>query len=166
LKTPGMKIRNPKQRGEWAELRFMAKAAELGFKLNKPFGDSAPYDVVIDLDDRFVRVQVKCTYSRIRERNPHRRRGTFIALLRSPRHPYQLSDFEYLAVYVIPKDAWYIIPAAIALAKGSVCVRPGCSANRFERYREGWHLLGGFENTDHPRDTLLEPRSCRMESHP
>jgi hypothetical protein len=32
-----MKIRLPKERGEWAELRFMTKATEHGFKLTKPW---------------------------------------------------------------------------------------------------------------------------------
>jgi hypothetical protein len=30
LKTPGMNVRHPKQRGEWVEFRFMSKAGELG----------------------------------------------------------------------------------------------------------------------------------------
>ena len=54
-----MDIRNHKKRGHWAELRFMAKAAELGFQLNTPLGDTAQYDVVINLGGRFIRVQVK-----------------------------------------------------------------------------------------------------------
>ena len=155
MKTSGMKIRNPKQRGEWAELRFMAKAAEFGFQLNKPFGDSTRYDVVIDLGERFVRVQVKSTYCRTRERKPKQNRSAFIAMLRSQQcQRYQLSDFDYLAVYVIPKDVWCIIPAVIALAKRSVCVRPGDAANKYERYREAWHLLH-----DRPQDAPQEPGS-------
>ena len=50
-----------KQRGEWAELLFMTLAAERGFRVAKPWGDSAPYDVVVEREGRFLRVQVKCT---------------------------------------------------------------------------------------------------------
>jgi hypothetical protein len=143
LKTPGMYIRHPKQRGEWVELCFMSRAAELGFKLNRPFGESTQYDVVIDLGDHLVRVQVKSTYCQLHRPQSKHKHGTFVASLRpySRRHPYKLSDFEYLAFYVIPKDVWCIIPAVVALERGSICVRPGDKHNKYERYREAWHLL-------------------------
>jgi hypothetical protein len=142
-KTPGMNIRYPKQRGEWAELCFMAKAAGLGFKLNRPFGESTQYDVVVDLGSRFVKVQVKSTWHQPHRRMSKRKQGVFRAAMRPWSRPqrYQLSDFDYLAFYVIPKDVWYIIPAAIALARRSLCVRPGDRDNKYERYREAWHLL-------------------------
>jgi len=120
----------------------MAKAAGYGFHLNKPFGESACYDVVVDLGNRFVRVQVKSTYCRVRSAHRSRSRTAFLAPLRSRKcKPYQLSDFEFLAVYVIPKDIWYIIPAAVALRHRSVCMRPGDPRNPYEKYREAWHLL-------------------------
>ena len=61
MKSPGLSIRHAKQRGEWAELRFSTRAIELGFRVSKPWADSAPYDLVIDYRGRFRRVQVKCT---------------------------------------------------------------------------------------------------------
>ena len=56
-----MSIRHAKARGEWAELRFMTRATELGFRAAKPWGDSAPYDIATEHRGRFRRVQVKCT---------------------------------------------------------------------------------------------------------
>jgi PD-(D/E)XK endonuclease len=56
-----MSIRHAKTRGEWAELRFITRALELGFRVSKPWGDSAPYDLATDHRGRFQRVQVKCT---------------------------------------------------------------------------------------------------------
>ena len=61
MKTSGMDIRDTKKRGQWAELRFMSKAIELGFQLAKPLGDTAQYDAVLDLGGRFISVQVKST---------------------------------------------------------------------------------------------------------
>ncbi|HEY3971898.1 MAG TPA: hypothetical protein VGM18_02775 [Candidatus Sulfotelmatobacter sp.] len=37
-----MHIRHSKARGEWAELRFMTRATELGFRVTKPWGETAP----------------------------------------------------------------------------------------------------------------------------
>lgn len=46
-----------KQRGEWAELCFMARAAGRGLSVTRPHGDSASYDVGIEHNGRYVRVQ-------------------------------------------------------------------------------------------------------------
>jgi len=53
-----------KEQGEWAELCFMAKAAGMGLKVLRPFGDSSSYDVGVELPDRILRVQVKSTSGR------------------------------------------------------------------------------------------------------
>ena len=58
-----------------------------------------------------------------------------------PNHRYQQSDFDYLAVYCIPRDIWYIIPWAVACGKQSICVCPGDKQNQWEHYREAWYLL-------------------------
>jgi hypothetical protein len=54
-----MKIKHAKKRGEWAELKFMAAAAEQGLCVTKPWGETAQYDFVVEHKARFVRVQVK-----------------------------------------------------------------------------------------------------------
>jgi len=41
-----------KERGEWAELRFMARAAERGLAVSRPHGDSASYDVGVEHNGR------------------------------------------------------------------------------------------------------------------
>jgi hypothetical protein len=61
MPNPGPHIPHPKLRGEWAELRFRLRAAELGLILARPCGDNAPYDFVVDHHGHFLRVQVKCT---------------------------------------------------------------------------------------------------------
>jgi len=148
LKSAGLRIRNPKERGEWAELRFMAKAAELGFKLTKPWGDSAPYDIAIERGGHFARVQVKSTMCRDRPRKPHHQKGVFMANMRHVgTRRYLQSDFDYLAVYVIPKDVWYIIPSEVATKRIAIRVAPSNPRNQYEPFREAWHLLRGNEHT-------------------
>jgi hypothetical protein len=136
-----MDIRNSKKRGHWAELRFMAKAAELGFQLAKPLGDTAPYDVILDLGGRFISVQVKSTSFQASNLKP----GNFVANLRHSHggtgRYYEESDFDYLAVYCIPRDIWYIIPSAAVAHNYGVRVLPGDKQNQWEPYREAWHLL-------------------------
>lgn len=142
-----MRIRKPKERGEWAELLFMAKAAELGFKLSKPWGESAPYDVVIDLRGRFVRVQVKSTMARVRFMRTHYKQNMYeIHARRNSGRPYQVSDFDFLAVYIIPEDLWYIVPVSVAVHWRTMRVIPGGKVNRHAQYEEAWHLLRDQED--------------------
>jgi PD-(D/E)XK nuclease superfamily protein len=54
-------FRTFKERGEWVELQFMARAVRKGFKVSKPWGDSSAYDVGIESGERILRVQVKST---------------------------------------------------------------------------------------------------------
>ena len=56
---------NYKRRGEWVELLFMTVAAGLGFNVAKPWGDSARYDVIVENEGRFLRMQVKSTESMV-----------------------------------------------------------------------------------------------------
>jgi PD-(D/E)XK endonuclease len=51
-----------KQRGEMAEAAFLAKAAALGFRVAKPWGESSRYDLVVDNGKRLIRVQVKSAH--------------------------------------------------------------------------------------------------------
>jgi hypothetical protein len=61
MKTTGASIKQPKQRGARAELRFVARAAQHGFSISKPLGDGRPYDFIVKHAGKFVRVQVKST---------------------------------------------------------------------------------------------------------
>ena len=63
-KTVLRRERNPKCRGELAELAFAHKAAALGFGVAKPYGDSERFDfILISRDwpegDKLWRVQIK-----------------------------------------------------------------------------------------------------------
>jgi hypothetical protein len=62
----GAQFRTAKERGEWAEARFVARAAELMFRVAKPWGDSAPYDLMVERDGLIYRVQGKSTMRRMK----------------------------------------------------------------------------------------------------
>jgi hypothetical protein len=101
-------VRNTKPRGELVEIAFLHKVANLGFTVTKPYGDSEPYDFIVDSGNRLWRVQVKsCQY----------RNGLTYwvgARHRSPtvpaQGPYTAEQIDILAVDIVPADAWYVIP--------------------------------------------------------
>jgi hypothetical protein len=136
------KFKSLKQRGEWVELRFMACAAERGFYVLKPWGETRPYDVGIEYDQNFLRVQVKSTTFRA---------GTGYLLHFKPNdriRTYAVDDFDLFAAYVVPADAWYIIPSALVLGDAhttAFMLHPVVPRKRdrycYEAYKEAWPLL-------------------------
>ena len=103
MTKPRVKIKHCKRRGEWAEMLFMAKAAENGLEVTKPFGDTAHYDFAVEHQGKFARVQVKSTVAKCG-------RG-YGCTVRGSQGPYARNAFDYVAVYLILEDVWYIIPA-------------------------------------------------------
>ena len=52
------------------------------------------------------------------------------------------NQIDFLAAYVIPRDAWYIIPVSAFDSIVSLNVAPHRRSNgRFEQYREAWDLF-------------------------
>ena len=54
-------------------------------------------------------------------------------------------EIDFFAVYVIPQDAWYLIPVgAIPRGRTIVTLFPHFPQARghYERFREAWQLLG------------------------
>jgi len=162
--TPFEREDATKRCGEVSELAFALAAARHRFGVSRPYGDSERYDLILDchrcyppdlgplttyLDPRFrprlIRVQVKATtqmQSGVYRVNAHRR-------IHGRAVPYKLSEIDFFAAYVIPLDAWYLIPAALLLgtrrrtmAALSPVVTPAKKASyRYECYREAWNLL-------------------------
>jgi len=126
-------IRDNKKRGEWAESVFVARAAECGLEISKPFGDSGRFDCVVGGPGKFVAVQVKCTIAK----QPYAK--GYICNLKSNNKKYRAGSFDFLAAYAILEDTWYIVPEKAIRGMGAICL---CSTMpKYEQYREAWHLL-------------------------
>jgi len=146
-------FRQPKRRGEWAEVLFMLRAMERGLTVSKPYGDSAHFDFVVGSRGPQYRVQVRSTRIFTNAR-AYVSRFTWNTTGSSYRR-YRKNDFDFFAVYVVPCDMWYIIPmSAIRPAPLYVCLYPHIthSHGRFERFREAWRLL---------RSSLERPRRTK-----
>jgi hypothetical protein len=140
-------FRHPKRRGELAELRFLLRAAEAGFTVSKPYGDSARFDFIVG--DRFpARVQVRSTsfYSTNR---------AFVCRLTRGNPPvrYKVTDFDFLAVYIVPHQLWYIIPTMELNPRHrnvTLYAHVPHSRGRMEHFREAWHLLANSRRSKGP----------------
>jgi hypothetical protein len=136
-------FRTYKERGEWAELRFMAEAMFHGYKVSKPWGDSSAFDIGVESGRRILRVQVKSTSNRT---------GTGYLCQFKPNYhkkqDYTLQQIDFFAAYVIPQDRWYIIPAKVILGvrrKHAImfCPMQPRKKDRYthEHYLEAWPLM-------------------------
>ncbi|MGA2347182.1 MAG: group I intron-associated PD-(D/E)XK endonuclease [Candidatus Sulfotelmatobacter sp.] len=126
-------IKDKKMRGEWAESVFMGRASEHELPVSKPWGDSESFDCVVGRPGKFLAVQVKCTISELRNGQG------YACSTCSSGKPYRSGAFDFLAAYVVPEDAWYIIPAKAIRGMKSISLLT--QGGKYEGYREAWHLL-------------------------
>jgi hypothetical protein len=130
---------NRKQQGEWVEMQFMARAAANGFTVTKPWGDSVRYDFAIELKGKFQRVQVKSTASRD---GASYACNTVWSAPQGRSRKYSPKDIDFFAIFVIPDEAWYILPIAeLKRARSTFYLNPRNPKSRYFRYLEAWHLL-------------------------
>jgi hypothetical protein len=125
--------RTCKRRGEIVEAAFLARASDLGFRVSKPWGDSDRYDFVVEGEEGFWRVQVKLTTC-------HRGEAYFLSLTMGGR-PYTGEEIDFLVVYIVPEDLWYVIPVEMVAGLKGLGLRPRMRQSKFDRYREAWCLL-------------------------
>jgi hypothetical protein len=130
---------NTKRRGEVVELAFLYKATKLGLIVSKPYGDSAPYDFVVDNGRKVCKVQVK--WSNYNFRNGY--------IFHCSQHnvPYREGDVDIFACYVPDYDAWFLIPAARIHPHLCLIVHPHLEEVRkkYDRYRDAWWIFGNEE---------------------
>src|SRR5581483_11626903 len=126
-------INDRKLRGEWAEMYFMACAAEHGLQVNKPYGEMSHFDFIIGDHGCLHRVQVKSTLSA--------QRTGYICSVRCGHRPYTVDVFDFLSVLVVPERVWYIIPAELVVGHGGIALYPNSAKSQYATYKEAWHLV-------------------------
>jgi hypothetical protein len=155
MRITGASIKQPKQRGEWAELRFMARASEHGLSISKPWGESCRYDVIVGHGGKFLRVQVKSTVCRKRKSYAYHVNG----------RPYTRGEIDFIAIYIIPKNIWYIFPAdVISKFTRNVIMSPHMKVSNHGASIEAWHLLRGEEPATAARRS--QPLSAQNPAEP
>ena len=126
-------FKNHKLRGEWAELRFMTQAAERSLMVSKPWGDSAPYDLMVEHQGHIRRVQVKST--------SYKHDGAYKCHVTANGVSYPHNHLDFIAAYVIPTDTWYIIPIKAVGTQIHLRLNPQSKRSKYDRYKEAWRLL-------------------------
>lgn len=153
-RTSGQNIQNHKLRGEWAELRFMQRATERGFRVTKPWGETAPYDIALACPERGTATEgtatatssasklalrsdsdewVKCTI--------YKRGNSYACTICSSHVVYSPDQLDFFAALVIPVDTWYILPIRATNNQPVIVLSPHLTKSKYGPYQEAWHLL-------------------------
>jgi hypothetical protein len=141
---PWERFASYKERGDWVELQFMAQVSLRRFTVCKPWGDTRPYDVGIEHEPNFLRVQVKSTTARCGAGYRCEFKPNYLK-----KQDYTMKQLDLFAAYVIPEDAWYLIPAVRLLGARRLTALVLCpitppkkkASYRYECYRDAWSLL-------------------------
>jgi hypothetical protein len=130
----------PKQKGEWAEVCFAAEVLRRGWRISRPYGDSCLYDCIVDVRGCISRVQVKSvdrkSRSRIRCYPVNMVHGRRYHLRYSPR------EVDVIAVFIVPKSMWYIVPIKAVDGRGLLSFAGDKKiTGGLEQFREAWRVL-------------------------
>lgn len=103
-------------KGNVSESKVMTAYIAAGFTVLLPFGNGAPYDLVVDLGHRMLKVQVKtgrlrdgCVLFPVQRISGHRGKR---------RKRYGESEFHIFAVYCPDNDKLYVQSLAESLSSG------------------------------------------------
>jgi len=128
-----------RQHGDLGEVAFLHKAMSLGFMVAKPYGTIYPYDFIVEGGQNLWRMQIKSVaYMKdgLYYLSVHRSMGGGLLA-------YSKSEVDFVAVYIIPEETWYILPVREVVERQALLFRPKGYARPdiYAHYREAWHLL-------------------------
>jgi hypothetical protein len=137
---PDHNPRNTQRIGEMGEAAFILKAEGVGFRVSKPWSQNNRYDFILDSGKRLYRMQLKCTASicqRAYQIHP------LCSSNGNKNKVYKPDEIDFLVAYILPRDVWYLVPAALLQEMKSLRFYPDivCKHPKWEIYREAWHLL-------------------------
>src|SRR5882724_10074603 len=144
----GSVVRTKKDKGYLAEMAFVTKAMSLGFNVCKPMGETPGFDFVLESGRSVYKVQVKSGWMEWH--------GGYPVKISLANRCYGADDTDFIVIYIVPEDAWYVLPVEAITSPLPSPTRPtgrgprtasfyphvtGSKA-RLEMYRDAWQLLG------------------------
>ncbi|MBI3307492.1 MAG: endonuclease [Candidatus Omnitrophica bacterium] len=133
-----------KLKSDISESFVVTKLLKLGCEVLRPVGDRLPYDLVIAVKGKFIKIQIKSawhcqgSYFVDTRRTKTNRRRMLRAL-------YGLGDFDFAICYIENLDICYVLPIVEFLSyKSAIALVESEKRQRKPKshiFREAWHLL-------------------------
>ena len=133
-------------KGDIAEIEVQLKALKLGWDVLIPLGDRLPYDLVIVINNKFIKIQVKSAWL-------SENKGVYLIDVRRTktnrremkRKKYSNEDFDFGIIFISDLNVFYVIPVNIFNSyAGAITLHEEVSKQRKPKsheYREAWDLL-------------------------
>lgn len=125
-----MSTHHTKNKGDIALTKVIADLTERGYSVSLPVSEHLRYDLIVDVNSRLLRVQVKYSVDCVLYK------GTVYASVsegKTIRSYYADEDFDFYAAYLPEKDV--IIYPSIEFAGAKINVRPS-NSNHFWWYED------------------------------
>jgi PD-(D/E)XK endonuclease len=141
-----VKLMNTKQKGDIAEQATVLYALKNGWGVLRPIGDRLPYDLVFDIDGRFVKIQVKSAwFDESRKNYVVDTRRTKTNRRNMIRENYASNDFDFAVIYIEDLNVLYVMPVNDFISYGSeihlVETEKRQRKPKSSDFREAWQLI-------------------------
>lgn len=101
-----------KQKGDIGETAFCLECLKRGWEILWPNGDRKPYDLVIDVGNKFLRIQIKTAWLDEKTKMFYAKRVKTLANRKNVKiTPYKVEDFDFAVCYILELNEFYIIPS-------------------------------------------------------
>lgn len=111
-----------KRIGNIGEAKVIAKFVEHGFPVYIPFGDNEKADIVVEIDGKLCRVQVKTAAGCKNGRIEFDLTSSTILHKNTVRRKYSNGEVDYFALYSIVRDKVYLLKVNDKIPS-SICIR-------------------------------------------
>jgi len=137
-----------KEKGSIGEQLVICECLRRGYHVSIPIGDCLPYDLILDIKGRLLRIQVKTAWAnrgsyRVDMRRTKTNRRIMI------RSRYIKGDFDFLIVHILETRESFIIPSSIALSYSAMSLgkigRPGKRSSGVLKFKEAWKRLENLQ---------------------
>lgn len=119
-------------------MRFMARASEHGFSVSKPWG-AGPTTSLSSSKGAFCGCKSNP--------RPGEEKIAISASYAGRNKPaYTSQQVDFVAVYIVPKNIWFIFPIDVVLSGRDLTLSPHLEVSKNGAYEEAWHLMLSGDN--------------------
>ncbi len=134
-----------KAKGDVSEYGAIFQLLKLNWNVLKPIGDRLPYDLVIERNNEFLKIQVKSGYKT--------KSGYSINNVRAKTNrkhykfeKYKINDFHFAICYLKEEEVYYVFPIEYFLKfKGKITIGKN---KTHEVYKNKWDLLEKYREVE------------------
>lgn len=125
--------------GRVNEYLFAAKALQHDLIIAFPCSEKLPYDFIVDNGSSSLKVQVKSTHSKAKDRDAYK-----VSVSKGGqgnKKAYTADDVDFIIAYVSELATFYVIPIQHIKVQTINLYPHKPNEGLFEIYKEAWHLL-------------------------